>query len=83
MSKINFYSLEFLIDGTQINRDDLKKSVAKALRRHVSSVDWKLALTTSQHFKLSIKGSLKNVDACHKKLNQEFVNYHSCIRLRD
>jgi len=83
MSEIISYSLELLIDGTQISSDDLKKSVAKVLGRHGLSIDWKLAETTSQHLKLSIRGSLKDVDACHERLNQDFINHHSCIRLRD
>jgi len=83
MSEIISYSLEFLIDETQVNSDDLKKSVARVLGRHRLSVDWKLAETTFQHLKLSIRGSLEDVDACHKRLNQKFVNHYSCIRLRD
>jgi len=83
MSEIISYSLEFLIDETQVNSDDLKKSVARVLGRHRLSVDWKLAEMTFQHLKLSIRGSLEDVDACHKRLNQKFVNHYSCIRLRD
>jgi hypothetical protein len=83
MSDIISYSLELLIDGTHISCDALKKSVAKALRRHVSTVHWELTPTTSQHFKLFIGGSLQDVDACHERLNQDFIDQHSCIRLRD
>jgi len=83
MSEIISYSLELLIDGTQVSSDDLKKSVASVLGRHVSSIDWRLTQTTSEHFKLSIKGSLKDVDACHERINKEFVNHYSCIRVCD
>ncbi|MCD6141943.1 hypothetical protein J7J55_04410, partial [Candidatus Bipolaricaulota bacterium] len=83
MSEIISYLLEFLIDGTQIDRDALEKDIAKTLGKHTSSVDWNVIQTTSQHFKLSIRGSLEDVDACHNRINKEFVNRYSCIRLRD
>jgi hypothetical protein len=83
MSEVAFYSLELLIDGTQVSLDDLKKRVARVLDRHGLSVDWQLTQTTSQHLKLSIRGSLEDVDACHLRLNDEFVGDYSCIRLHD
>jgi len=83
MSETISYSLEFLIDETQVNSDDLKKTVASVLSKHVLSVDWQVIQTPSQHFKLSIKGSLKDVDTCHDRINKKFVNRYSCIRLRD
>ena len=83
MSEIISYLLEFLIDGTQIDRDTLEKDIAKTLGKYTSSVDWDVIQTTSQHFKLSIRGSLEDVDACHNRINKEFVNRYSCIRLRD
>jgi len=83
MSETISYLLEFLIDGTQINCDALKKDIAKVLGKHVSNVDWQVIQTTSQHFKLSIRGSLEDVDACHNRINKEFVNHYSCIRLYD
>ena len=83
MSEIVSYSLEFLIDGAQVSLDDLKKKVAKVLDRHGLSVDWQVVHTASQHPKLSVRGSLEDVDACHLRLNADFVDEHSCIRLRD
>jgi len=83
MLEMTSYSLEFLIDRTQIKRDALRKDIAKVLGKHVSSVNWELVQIPSQHFKLSIEGSLEQVDACHERLNREFVNHYSCIRLRD
>jgi len=83
MSEVIIYTLEFLIDWTQVSLDDLKKRVAKVLDRHGLSVDWQVAQTTSQHLRLSIRGCLEDVDACHSRLNDEFVSEHSCIRLRD
>ena len=83
MSKTDSYLLEFLIDGTSSRSDAVKKAVAKALgSKYVSSVEWSV-IQTPPHFKLSIKGSLEDVDTCHERLNQEFVSHYSCIRLRD
>ncbi len=84
MSEVLFYSLELLINETQVSLDDLKKRVARVLDRHGLSVDdWKLTQTTSQLLKLFIRGTLEDVDACHYRLNDEFVGEYSCIRLRD
>ncbi len=84
MSRIDSYLLEFLIDGTSSNRDAIKKAVAKALSsKYVSSVDWSVTQTPFPHFMLSIRGSLKDLDTCHNRINKKFVNHYSCIRLRD
>jgi hypothetical protein len=83
MPEANSYLLEFLIDETQTSLDDLKKKVAKAFNRHALSVEWKPQETTSGHVKLTIRGSLEDVDTCHQRLNGEFSGVFSCIRLRD
>ena len=75
--------MELLIDGTQVSPDELNKTVTSVLGRHGLSVDWQVTRRTSQHLKLSIRGSLEDVDACHLRLNDEFVGRYSCIRLRD
>jgi len=77
------YSLVFLVDETPDNLDNLKKQVAKILDRHGLSSDRELSQRNPRYLELSIRGSLEEVDACHSRLNDNFVSRYSCVRLRD
>jgi hypothetical protein len=89
MAETELYSLELLFDGSQINRDQLDKQSAKAidLQRDSSVKRTTEELTTvagTRCLKLSIKGTLEEVDSCHQKLvNAQLIRRDFCILLLD
>jgi hypothetical protein len=83
MTEENLYSLVFLFDGAQISSDDLNKRAARAIGRHLSDVDLQVKHVDSQRLQLCVVGSLDDVDTCHRKINGELFERHSCVRLRD
>ena len=85
----DLYTLEFLFDGSQIDKDDLWTRIHREFKlQRDSPIQVELEEIPSpgetRCLKLSIQGSLKDVDRCHLLLRRrEVVDRRYCILLRD
>lgn len=77
------YALQFLFDASQITPDQLDERARALLRKHLPKIDLHVKSIKPGGVELSITGSLKDVDACHGKVNEELFERHSCVRVLD
>lgn len=84
MSETRLCRLEFLFDRSELDEEDVRAKVSKAIDRQRDGspeveVEAAPSAGPTEYLRLSICGSLEDVDRCHDRLRHEVTDRHRSL----